>query len=319
MDVNLSMLLDRPPHVQGRLCNVPPLSESDFEQDNGSIEAETFGETLNEANVFAINAVQLARTVDRFFTIKFDEDSGHSQDICLEQISLWSLSLPPEFKSLSTNSSRWAILTQILCQEYRLVLHRSNPRFSLNTGPGTPTFEICTEISHMLEILMANDLVYAAAASILFQNCPRPVRAPIHIVNIHRGDSGVRMISEHRARFCMVILEKLQDRLPVVAAFYPIYEALLKRHFAGVQTQDGAKVPERQARGTSMKNGPRQLDNGSDRDSMGSTEGLFDQVLQDSMSTAFPFSFPFGNLFEDVFLSSPSQPTSYCEVDISSP
>jgi hypothetical protein len=56
------MLLDRPPHVQGRLCNVPPLSESDFEQDNGSMQAETFGETLNEANIFAINAVQLART-----------------------------------------------------------------------------------------------------------------------------------------------------------------------------------------------------------------------------------------------------------------
>jgi hypothetical protein len=55
-------------------------------------------------------------TVDRFFTIKFDEDSGHSQDICLEQIALCSESLPPEFKSLSTNSSKWAILTHILYQ-----------------------------------------------------------------------------------------------------------------------------------------------------------------------------------------------------------
>lgn len=62
MDINLSMLLDRPPHVQGRLCNVPPLSESDFEQVSGSKETEISGETLNEANIFMINAVQLART-----------------------------------------------------------------------------------------------------------------------------------------------------------------------------------------------------------------------------------------------------------------
>jgi hypothetical protein len=134
MDINLSMLLDRPPHVQGRLCNVPALSEADFEQANGSNETETFGETLNGANTFAIHAVQLAWTgdnhyafakskclltpitVDRFFTIKFDEDTGHSQDVCLKQIALWSSSLPPEFKSLSTNSSTWAILTQLLYQ-----------------------------------------------------------------------------------------------------------------------------------------------------------------------------------------------------------
>ncbi|OQD90866.1 hypothetical protein PENANT_c001G06735 [Penicillium antarcticum] len=69
MDINLSMLLDRPPHVQGRLCNVPPLSEADFEHVNGLKGAETFDETLNEANVFAINAVQLARIGTAFLVL----------------------------------------------------------------------------------------------------------------------------------------------------------------------------------------------------------------------------------------------------------
>ena len=60
MNINLSMLLDRPPHVQGRLCNVPPLSEADFEQ------ASDFQETrLSGADTFTINAVQLARTGSR--------------------------------------------------------------------------------------------------------------------------------------------------------------------------------------------------------------------------------------------------------------
>lgn len=56
------MLLDRPPRVQGRLCSVSALSEDDFELAPGSLESETFGDTINEANLFAISAVQLART-----------------------------------------------------------------------------------------------------------------------------------------------------------------------------------------------------------------------------------------------------------------
>jgi len=187
----------------------------------------------------------------------------------------------------------------------------------------------------MLEILMANDLIYAAAASmyvpsiIRYPKCPRlcakaisriaPVLSvlSIHIVNIRRGDTGVRMISEHRARFCMAIADKLQDRFPIVAAFYPIYEVLLKRYLS-VQTPDGTKVPERSATTSTMQNGALHLGNENDIASMDPAEGLLDQVPQDNLSTTFPFSFPFGNLFEDVFLSSPSQPTSYCEDDVSS-
>ncbi|CAI7613133.1 unnamed protein product [Penicillium glandicola] len=163
----------------------------------------------------------------------------------------------------------------------------------------------------MLEILMSKDLLYAAAASII---APVLSVLSIYIVNIHRGDNGVRMISQHRAQFCMVILDKLQDRFPVVAAFYPIYGSLLRRH-SGVQAKDGANVPERPAAGSSMQNG-RQLDNESNPGSMNPGGGIFDQVPQDGMGTMFPFSFPFGNLFEDVFLSSPSQPTPYGEDDV---
>lgn len=140
----------------------------------------------------------------------------------------------------------------------------------------------------------------------------------IYIANILRGDAGVRMISQHRARFCMLILDKLQDRFPVVAAYYPIYESLLSRHSAGGQTQDTG-VPEGTGTGSSVRNGPRQPENEGDLASMDSTGGLFDQVPQDGMGMAFPFSFPFGNLFEDVFLNSSSQSVSYYEDDVSYP
>jgi hypothetical protein len=140
----------------------------------------------------------------------------------------------------------------------------------------------------------------------------------IYIVNILRGDTGVRMISQHRARFCMLILDKLQDRFPVVAAYYPIYESSLRRHSAGGQTQD-VGVPECTGTGSSVQNGSRQLDNEGNLGSMDSTGGLFDQVPQDGMGMAFPFSFPFGNLFEDVFLNSSSRSIPYCEDDVSYP
>lgn len=140
----------------------------------------------------------------------------------------------------------------------------------------------------------------------------------IHIANIHRGDSGVRMISAHRARFCLEILDKLQDRFPVVASFYPIYEFLIKRHLKGVQKQDEPKEPERMATRSSIQNGSSQLDSENDLVSAEPTEDLFGQLLQDNMSTTFPFSFPFGNLFEEIFLSSPSQPTSFHEDDVPS-
>ncbi|KAJ5543260.1 transcriptional regulator family: Fungal Specific TF [Penicillium sp. DV-2018c] len=314
MDINLSMLLDRPPHVQGRLCNVPPLSAPDFEQEDGLNEQDAFPESPSEVHTFAINYVQLARIVDQFFTLKFNEDSGQSQDICLEQISSWWSSFPEEFHSLSTSSSAGAILTQIVYQTYRLILHRSNPRYSLSTGTSTPMFGICTEISHILEILLSKDLIYAAAASII-----APVLAvlSVHIINIYRGDTGVRMISEHRARLCMVILEKLQDRFPVVAAFLPIYESLLKRKDVTIQTKRKRKVQEAPATEPSPQTGTGQLENETAFDIVSNTGSLFDQVLQDTdMGTMFPFSFPFGNLFEDVFFGTSYQSTAYHENEV---
>jgi hypothetical protein len=137
----------------------------------------------------------------------------------------------------------------------------------------------------------------------------------IHIVNVRQEDAGVRMISEHRARFCMAIADMLQDRFPVVAAFCPIYDSLLKRHLTRAQTQGGTKVPHCPTTSSSMQNGPRQLNN--EPGSVEPTEGSLDQVLPDSMGTLFPFSFPFGNLFEDILLSSPSQPALYGEDEIS--
>ncbi len=189
----------------------------------------------------------------------------------------------------------------------------------------------------MLEILIAKDLIYATAGTmyassmLLFQSrgaqvlkfCLRiaPVLSvlSIHIINIRRGDAGLRIISENRAHLCMGILDKLQDRMPIVATFYPIYESLLKRHSVAVPKRDDTEVPEHPPTQSSTQEAPCQLDDGSGHVSMEPSEDLFDQALQDSMSTTLPFSFPFGSLFEEFFLSPASQPiVGYSENEDSS-
>lgn len=178
----------------------------------------------------------------------------------------------------------------------------------------------------MLEILMAKDLVYVVAGNMYVAHLMfnlSPIRSStkfvfsvasvlsvlsIQIVNIHKMDSGVRMISEHRAQFCMTILNSLQDRLPVVAAFLPIYESLLKSH--SVQGHGRDRLTSHSAPERSIQHEPTQIQNEDNAIVSNNTGGLFDQALQDSVGTMFPFSFPFGDLFEDVFLGSPSQPTS---------
>lgn len=124
----------------------------------------------------------------------------------------------------------------------------------------------------------------------------------IHIVNIHRGDPGIKMISENRARFCMVILDKLHDRFPVVASFYPIYEALLKRYAVEFPIHDNKT-------GFGVSETGHSVENMADTEwTASSTEinpGSFDQFLQDSASGTFSFPLPFGNLFEDILFSSP--------------
>lgn len=118
-----------------------PLLEDDFGQPTDSINQESFGETLNEANAFTINAVKLAQIgigflgshwthlllrtilVDQFYTIKFDESNSQFQDVCLEQISQWFSSLPAELQNVSINSSPWAMITNLL---YQSVPHQTN-------------------------------------------------------------------------------------------------------------------------------------------------------------------------------------------------
>lgn len=100
----------------------------------------------------------------------------------------------------------------------------------------------------------------------------------------------------------MVILEKLLDRFPVVASFYPIYEALLKRYAVEVPAYDDKTGP----RGSETEHPPDGMAGlPVDEVDTGNIEASSGSILQDNSSATFPFPLPFGNLFEEFLLSSP--------------
>lgn len=115
------------------------------------------------------------------------------------------------------------------------------------------------------------------------------------------------MISENRARFCMNILDKLQDRFPIVASSYPIFEALLKRYSVNIASNDNTRQgnlqPSNLDKGGSVGNAAGQSTH--DPQPSGDYQGEFGHFLQDGMGATFSFPLPFGNLFEDILLSSP--------------
>lgn len=125
----------------------------------------------------------------------------------------------------------------------------------------------------------------------------------VQLGNLRRRDAGIRMVSKHRAHFCMEILQKLQDRYPIVSSFFLIFESLLNR----VTTE----TPESAAMNT-----PRDMNANVQREKLsrrGSqdhnagpdlTPNLFDQALQDNMSTSLLASFGFEDLLEDYFWNS---------------
>ena len=61
-DVNLSMGLDRVPHVHDNFCEISTLTEDDFKELRGPNLDGLFGEIVHEQVLFVIQYVRLART-----------------------------------------------------------------------------------------------------------------------------------------------------------------------------------------------------------------------------------------------------------------
>ncbi|CRG88593.1 hypothetical protein PISL3812_05624 [Talaromyces islandicus] len=167
-------------------------------------------------------------------------------------------------------------------------------------GPGSPIFEICTSLFRVLEDLVMSGTLFSvavyAAPSVMASLC-------FHIANISSGDPQTRSISEHRARFCMVVLKDLQDSWPIISSVYPFFASGFRRH-SGLSVSEFEKSEMGDSRLVQRTGNAEQCG----EDAVHTAEEgawLYDRFLHDENSTVVNSAFPFSYLFEDVFLTPP--------------
>ncbi|KAH8690573.1 fungal-specific transcription factor domain-containing protein [Talaromyces proteolyticus] len=299
-DINLSMGLDRVPHVRDDFCEISILTEDDFEESPALNFHDSFGGTVNEQVLFVIHYVQLARTVNIRHPFQAYEGTTPSPNNFLERISSWSLLLPSELRFSSSSRSVWAILTQLTYDQYQLLFCRKMPDAAQNMGPGSPIFEICTRLFRMLEDLVTSGTLFSVAGHVL----PAVMSSLcFHIANISRGDPQVRSSSEHRARFCLLILKDLQASWPIIASVYPFFTSIFRR-------QSGLSFSECEKSESVCSQPIQRIDDTGccSEDVVHTAEAgawMYERFLHDENSAVINSAFPFTSLFEDVFLTTP--------------
>ncbi|KAJ5132051.1 fungal-specific transcription factor domain-containing protein [Penicillium atrosanguineum] len=268
------MCLDRVPHLQDKFCEISTLTEDDFKEPSGPNLNDSFGKTVHEQVLFVIHYVQLARTVrplPNLFKFRVCNVSKHY------------------FTYLPTHHSN---------SQYQLLFHRKCPDAAQNMGPGSPIFEICTRLFRMLEDLATSGNLFSVAGHAL-----PAVMASVcfHIVNTSKGDTQVKSISEHRARFCLLILKDLRASWPIIASVYPFFTSMFRR-YSGVSFSDCEKDELCCSQPTQQTGDPAIISEDVVRAPEGDTS-LYGRFLHDENSAVLNSTFPFTYLFEDVFLT----------------
>lgn len=124
-----------------------------------------------------------------------------------------------------------------------------------------------------------------------------------HIANISRGGPQVRPISEHRARFCLLILKDLRASWPVIASVYPFFTSMFRRH-AGVSFSECEKS-ELGCSQPIQRSGDTEISSEYVSRTQETDAWVCERFLHDENSAVVNSGFPFSYLFEDVFLTPP--------------
>ena len=60
-DTHASLLLDRPPHIQNKFCDVPTLTLDDFEETDLTANKDVFRGTPHEQKIYVVKMIELSR------------------------------------------------------------------------------------------------------------------------------------------------------------------------------------------------------------------------------------------------------------------
>ncbi|KOC11651.1 fungal specific transcription factor domain protein [Aspergillus flavus AF70] len=234
-DISVTIMLGRTPHINDAYCSVEMLGEDDFEiSDDDLINPDLFREPTRQSRLYFIYLAELySRT-----GAKFNESLALKS---LDDLTSWKASLPRELKhresTVSVEDGLWATLVNLSYFTVQILIRRNGFNDPDRMKVGSFVFEAAVQIIRILEDLVSSQLLPFA----LMRSAPAVFAAiSVQIANMRGCPSHVVDVSKHRARLCMMIINKLQDHSPPLLWYYRLFVRLLRSM--------GCEIPDEESR-----------------------------------------------------------------------
>ncbi|KAL2823259.1 fungal-specific transcription factor domain-containing protein [Aspergillus cavernicola] len=210
-DIHHAAVYGRPPHIHSSFHDISSLQEDDFDASSPEGSAES-----------RLYLVHLADLISR-------EPNTETNWTSYEKLLQWKNTLPVQFKNIPSQitieTGFWPALIHLYYWDYKIVFYRMFSDTPITAGLASPLFDAAAQISHLLEDLVTSGILYNAPFLILPAIFASII---VHVTNICKGDSNLRVISEHRARLAMHILDRFQDTWPIAIWTRYLLDGLLR-------------------------------------------------------------------------------------------
>ncbi|OGM44670.1 fungal specific transcription factor domain protein [Aspergillus bombycis] len=245
-------MLGRTPHINDAYCSVEMLGEDDFEtSDNELIDFDLFREPTRESRLYIIHLTELySRKASKCWLNIAGANSNESMiRKSLDDLISWKASLPRELQhresAVTVEDGLWATLVHLSYFTVQILIRRNGLNDPDRMKVGSIVFDAAVQIVRILEDLVSSQLLPFA----LMRSAPAVFAAlSVQIANMRGCPSHVVDVSKHRARLCMMIINKLQDHSPPLLWYYRLFVRILRSM--------GCDVPDEDNRDASHHSGP---------------------------------------------------------------
>ncbi|KAE8325724.1 fungal-specific transcription factor domain-containing protein [Aspergillus sergii] len=242
-DISVTIMLGRTPHINDAYCSVEMLGEDDFEiSDDDLINPDLFREPTRPSRLYFIHLVELySRTSNCWLNIAGAKSNESVALKSLDDLTSWKASLPRELthreSTVSVEDGLWATLINLSYFTVQILIRRNGFNDPDRMKVGSVVFEAAVQIVRILEDLVSSHLLPFA----LMRSAPAVFAAlSVQIANMRGCPSHVVDVSKHRARLCMMIINKLQDHSPPLLWYYRLFVRLLRSM--------GCEIPDEESR-----------------------------------------------------------------------
>jgi len=233
-DRHCAAALGRPIRIRDEDCDVEPLEECDF-QENESPDPARFGAQTKTHVLYAIHQAKLAVVFGEILLTKFAVRQPASIEIVQARLTAnlktWFDGVPPDLDHQNTDDSRddgfWASMLYLLYNHHLILLHR--PVRSSMTSSGKSgeriAFNAAKSITRVVDDLLNSEMLRGGQLHIV----PSVFAALcMHVIVMRRSSLIQRKLAENHARLCMLALSEWQNSWPAGGWILRLFESLMK-------------------------------------------------------------------------------------------